>query len=178
MESKSAHDFLFRRKGFTLIELLITITIISLITAATIPSFVGYLKNQGVSQAQAQVLSDLRNVQNKALTGAMSDQLIGGSLIQYWGVKFTSGSSAYQYFVSVNTTCPALPIPANQAQGSASLTPDLQVKSTTCVFFSLSDGSATGASPIKVGYADGTGTCHSVVFNSNGLIYSNSSTGC
>ena len=178
------------RAGFTLVELLITITIIAIATAAIIPSFSSFIRNQNVKQAQEQLKSDLRNVQNKALTGALSDATIGTNPVLYWGIRFTAGtgtgSPRYETFISaVNTTCPSGAIPAAQLQGYAEVTTDLQVKATNnrCIYFSISNGDISTvnfpAQQVIVGYINGVnGDCRRILFNSNGLIYTTTSVAC
>lgn len=179
--------------GFTLMELLIVVTIIAIITTAMVPSFAGYIKNQGLKQATEQLKSDLRTVQNKALTGASSDLLIGGNAAKYWGVRFSSGagntgSNVYEYFVSDNnTTCPNA-IPAAQAQGSSNISDDLQIKFSggyKCLFFDMASGGVTSVPAIanselivgKVG-STASGDCRRLIFTINGLIYTSNSILC
>lgn len=132
-------------RGFTLLELLISISIIGIIAGGIIPSFSAYIKNQNLQQAFEQVKSELRTVQNKALTGALSDYQIppaSGNYAEYWGLIFSgdSGASA-SYFVSVtNTTCPPAAI---QNQGSFSIPNDIlyyNSNGTQCIFFSIKNG--------------------------------------
>lgn len=172
-------------KGFTLIELLIVITIIISVTVAIVPSFAGYIRNQGVKQAAEQVKSDLRNIQNKAVTGALSDQAINNNPVAYWAVRF-SNAARYEYFVSdVATNCPAS-FSAGQLQGYADLTVGIDVKSSgnKCIFFSMANGSITAinfsANNLIIGYAGSTktGDCRRIQFNNSGLIYSGTSQAC
>lgn len=158
--------------GFTLIELLISITIITIITAGIIPAFSNYIRNQNLKQAQEQLKSDLRTVQNKALTGALSDQTVGGNLMKYWVIKFVNNTNTYYYFIaSSNSSCPDTP-PNNQ--GTGYFTSSIKVQSSGgCLFFAISDGGISGlASPIVVGYSTTPSEERSVKFNSTGLIYS------
>ncbi|EKE00451.1 MAG: hypothetical protein ACD_22C00018G0001, partial [uncultured bacterium] len=83
--------------AFTLIELMIVVGIIAILTSIMIPSFNFYIANQNLKQAQEQIKNDLRTVQNKALTGALSAD---ASAPLYWGVKFTDNSTKYTYFTS------------------------------------------------------------------------------
>jgi prepilin-type N-terminal cleavage/methylation domain-containing protein len=174
--------------GFTLVELLIVVSIIIIVTASIVPSFAGYIRNQGVKQAQENLKSDLRNIQNKALTGALSDLQLGSNPVKYWGVRFLPNSGRYEYFVSaVSNTCPSGVLPAQQLQGYSDLVSGLEVKvlGSQCLYFSLSNGDIT-ASPaiignqLIVGYTESTasGDCRRVIFNTNGLIYSSISVLC
>lgn len=98
-------------RGFTIIELLISMSIIAIIAGGIIPTFSSYIRNQNLKQAQEQLKSDLRTVQNRALTGSLSNQTVSSDddYIQYWGVRFvaTSGSGTEMVsFVSTGTSCP------------------------------------------------------------------------
>jgi type II secretory pathway pseudopilin PulG len=179
------------QSAFTMVELLLVITIIVVTTAAIIPSFTSYIRNQNVKQGIEQLKSDLRNIQNKALTGSLSDQTISGSPVLYWGVRFTpgaapaTGSGTYEYFISANTTCPNGAIPAAQLQGSSSLSTDLHVKTNAnrCMFFSIASGGITTSPAFTeaiVGYRTSTasGDCRRVTFNANGLIFISTSLAC
>lgn len=176
-------------EGFTLVELLVVITIIVITTAAIIPSFTGYLRNQGVKQGVEQVKSDIRSIQNKALTGALSDQSISGNPVTHWGIRFGpgtgTGSPTYEFFISTDTTCPGGAIPAAQLQGTGSLTSDLQIKigAYRCMFFSISNGDITSnlaGNLVIVGYVGSaaSGDCRRLFFNANGLVYSSTSILC
>jgi prepilin-type N-terminal cleavage/methylation domain-containing protein len=165
--------------GFTLVEMLITVSIIVITTAATIPSFTSYMRNQTVQQATELLKSDIRSVQNKAQTGALSDTQISGTTITHWGVRFAPNSSVYEYFISTNTTCPSGAIAASQLQGTGSLNSSMSIKGIgayTCLFFSVANGDAIGgfsANRIIVGYngSTATGDCRNLYYTSPGLIY-------
>ena len=179
----------FKDGGFTLVELLISITIIVIITVATVPSFAGYIKNQGLKQAQEQLKSDLRNVQNKALAGALSDTLVNGDPVAYWAVRFSAASNSYEYFISDVATagaCPSGAIPAAQLQGNSSIPTGMEVQSAgyKCLFFSMANGKITPinftGSEVVVKYSGSSagGDCRRLGFNTNGLIYTSSITTC
>ena len=160
-----------RNQAFTLIELMIAVTIITIVSAAIIPAFSKYIRGQNLKQAQEQIKSDLRSIQNKALTGALSDQLIGPDNMKYWGVRFVNGSSDYEFFIAaVDTSCPSS-IPAGQSQGTENLSDEITIRSATnCLFFDISDGGISGyVSPITAGYDDSE--TKNIIFNSTGLIY-------
>jgi prepilin-type N-terminal cleavage/methylation domain-containing protein len=159
--------------GFTLLELLVVVAIITIMTGALIPGFSNYINNQNLKQAQEHVKNDLRTVQNKAMTGANSDDLINGNPVNYWGVKFTSGSSTYDYFISYNavtgTGCPGSD--AVIMGKSESLPGGTVIRSTTrCIYFSLKNGDIENGTAVIVGPASGT-PCRRVLMNSAGLIY-------
>lgn len=175
--------------GFTLVELLIVITIIVIITGALIPSFTGYIKNQNLKQTQEQLKSDIRSIQNKALTGALSDEFINGTdPVNFWAIKFTTGSNDYDYFVSTDDTSSDCPdsIPADQYQNSDDIPSDMEIKSgsgKSCMFFNILNGDVTTtgfSSPLIFGYTgSGTsGNCRRVIFKTTGLIVSNNDLSC
>jgi prepilin-type N-terminal cleavage/methylation domain-containing protein len=160
-----------RSSGFTIVELLIAVSIIAIITGAMVPTFTGYINKQNVTQAAELIKSDLRSVQNKALTGSLSDQMVGSpsAQVEYWGVAFTS-SSNYTFFVGSNSAA----CQNNSAQGSGFLSNGAIVTTTCNICFSIKDGGIYGsgncASPITVRSSDGTIT-KAINFNSAGLIY-------
>jgi prepilin-type N-terminal cleavage/methylation domain-containing protein len=178
-------------KGFTLLELLVVITILVAITAAAVPSFAGYIRNQGIRQATEQLKSDLRSIQNKALTGALSDQEVNSNPVAYWGVRFSagggSGTNRYEYFISdTATTCPSS-FTTGQVQGYAELASTLDIRSSgyKCLYFSMANGSITpinfGSSNVLiVGLSGSTkdGDCRRLLFNTGGLIYTGTSLLC
>jgi prepilin-type N-terminal cleavage/methylation domain-containing protein len=154
-----------RRNGFTLVEVIIVVSIISLLTAGLIPSFSNYTKSQTLKQAQEQIVSDLANVQNRALAG---EQGAGVTNTKYWGLRFVDGSSTYQYFAHTTATCPSS---APNIQRSQTLTGDVEVDipANGCVFFSTANGDATGLSSINI-KESGSSTCRKININSAGLI--------
>lgn len=91
--------------SFTLIELLMVVSIITIIAGATIPSFTGYLKGQTLKNAKEQFKNDLRSIQNKSLTGSLSDQnIVGGGVnspgspVRYWIVKYWYSRNYYRTY--------------------------------------------------------------------------------
>ncbi len=162
-------------KGFTLIEILISVSILAILSAGIVPSFSGYIKNQNLKQAQEQLKSDLRSVQNRALTGSLSDLELGTPTkrVAYWGVRFTNNSNIYYYFISTgDSSCP----PANsQNQGNSTLSNDVKYFGDTgCLFFSIKNGDITTvslSSPLTLKYKSADSVNKTVIFNSAGLIY-------
>jgi prepilin-type N-terminal cleavage/methylation domain-containing protein len=180
------------QRAFTLIELMIVVMILAILTISIVPSFSGYLKNQNVKQAQENVKSDLRSIQNKALTGTASDQTVGSNNVRYWGVVFTNNSSSFTAFASTATdnSCNSnaatvlatskatLPITGGATTGSSCA----GGFTSCCVFFDMSNGditeshfaniTATGACNGKTGLtitSSGGGDKH-ICFNTGGLI--------
>lgn len=197
-----------RNHGFTLVELLLVISIMLIMAGAMIPSFNGYLKNQSLKQAQERLKSDLRTVQNKALTGALYDQTVDvgstGRTVTHWGVRFNSGSNRYDYFIAYATTGAEFTSECNNAgnttpgdgtsaryQGNGELPSDMVFKSPTgCLFFDFKNGAtrpsppsplATGfTSPVYFGLAtsNATGDCRNIRFNWSGLVFNTNADQC
>ncbi|HNU76238.1 MAG TPA: prepilin-type N-terminal cleavage/methylation domain-containing protein [bacterium] len=167
-------------KGFTLIELLVVMSIIAILGGGIIPSFSRYLKDQNLKQAQEQLKSDLRTIQNKALTGASSNEEINGGRVRYWGVYLHSGSETVDYLISTNTTCPPTYDPTSgftsSWKGSFKIPNKVVYRGDSmCLFFDIKNGdiiSSGDSSPINIDYASQNETVgKDVTFNSAGLIY-------
>ena len=95
-----------KTNAFTLLELMLVIGLIGIISAATIPSFSNYIQNQNLKRARDQLYNDMRTVQNKALTGALADQVVDSVQVKYWVLLFTEDSSEYRVFITDdNATC-------------------------------------------------------------------------
>ncbi len=165
-------------KGFTLIELLVVISIISIIGGGIIPSFSKYIKDQNLKQAQEQLKSDLRTIQNKALTGAMSNEeipAVSGNRVRYWGVYLLSGSETIDYFISTDTACP--PGSTSDLQGNFKIPNTIVYKGDTgCLFFDIKNGdivsSAITSGSIPLNYIDpGNSVTKIINFYPSGLIY-------
>jgi prepilin-type N-terminal cleavage/methylation domain-containing protein len=163
-------------RGFTIIELLVSMSIIAIIAGGIIPTFSSYIRNQNLKQAQEQLKSDLRTVQNRALTGAMSNEIMAdGNIAQFWGVTFPSGSgSSISVFVSnTDSSCPpSADTFENQNQifisGEA-----LYVGDGGCAFFDIKNGDITGTlrSPIQIKFKPSDANALEVNFNPAGLIW-------
>ncbi len=163
-------------KGFTLIELLVVMSIIAILGGGIIPSFSKYLKDQNLKQAQEQLKSDLRTIQNKALTGADSNTEIGGTRTRYWGVRLENSSPSVSYFIATSTSCPHGA--TGEERGTFNIPNNVVYTGTTgCMFFDIKNGdilTSTGfVSPVNIKYANSKpeDTPKSITFTSAGLIY-------
>jgi prepilin-type N-terminal cleavage/methylation domain-containing protein len=193
MEFLSAPEIHLKpQKGFTLVELVVTITLIVLMAGSAIPSFNSYLNNQALKQAQEQIKSDIRTVQNKAITSAAADFKIGGTTTPtYWGVRFNNHSTDYLYFIARNNTpaeCNLITTSdaTGRYQGKGTLPSSMYVYSNTfCLFFAIKDGAVsttttsttTSISHMNFGYTS-TATCRSIYWTSVGAVYNTNSASC
>lgn len=85
-------------RGFTLIELLVVISVITLLTAFSVPAFISFQKSQTLSTAAGKLKEDLRLLQSKATSSiAVSNQS------RAWGVRLTNESNSYQFFYCTPT---------------------------------------------------------------------------
>lgn len=124
------------KKAFTLLELLIAVSIISILSAAMIPSYNSYIRSQNVKQAREQVKSDLRSLQ----TNAISDSLplnMPSTGKSYWWVRFTFGSSDY-YYNGTNDVISACP--SSDTTNKYTLPNNVKSNADYCVIFSYQRG--------------------------------------
>jgi prepilin-type N-terminal cleavage/methylation domain-containing protein len=173
------------RDGFTLIELLLVVSIIAIITGGIVPAFSTYMQDQDLTQAQEQLKNDLRSVQNRALTGAMSESEVGSNRVRFWGVQFSSLSASYDYFITDDdSSCPPAEM---EVQGAYSLPGGMVIREVTfgdadldgCIFFSFLNGDMSavnmtaggGYVPIVTGEPLGF-ECRRIELNASGLIRS------
>lgn len=170
------------QNGFTLVELLIVVSLIAIITGTMVPNFSSYIQNQNLRQAQEQIKNDLRDLQNRALSGFQA--LSGAGNFKYWGVKFTDEQKYYVFFKSTASdvsTCNGI---TTGEERSENLPGNAVVKNGTyCLFFSFENGDiiTTGTTSIVVGYPNSSTdtSCYPIEFNTSGLIKgSTSSVAC
>jgi len=146
-------------KAFTLIELLLVVSIMTIVAGITIPSFTGYMKNQTLKNAQEQFKSDLRSVENLALTGSKYDTAISVGTAKYWVMKWSTAlpaTSLYNSYligdfaVTFEEACEALSTDLQKTYSLPSgITFDRSVSGAAtdsncpyeCVFFNMADGS-------------------------------------
>ena len=172
----SPAQFSNNNKGFIFIELLIVVSLITLISAATLPGFNSYIKSQNLKQAAEQVSSDLRTVQNKALGGVLSSE----SSVAYWGASSSANSS----FISSNTFSESGSAQSNNEE-SPNLPGDLVIRNNSLILFDMfkGNGYTLSGSPLSitrcnaagsncriiVGLSDAT-KCSAVLVNTAGAI--------
>lgn len=159
------------RNGFTLVELLLVVALIAVLSSFLIPGFSTYIDVQNIRQAQELVKSDLRTVQNNALTGVGTSS----STTAYWGLKISSqNANTYGFFRAAtadSSSCGSASIEQNGANLPGKVV--IRDGSGGCIFFSIRNGDATIVNlpngDIKVGYA-GSAACDGVEVNSAGMI--------
>ena len=177
-----------KHTAFTLVEMLVSVSIILIVSAITIPSFSAYLGTQYVKQAQELLKSDLRNIQNKALTGSGSDLSVAGAPATKWFVKLDPSSSTYTFYLSSDTsTASSCPDQAKSTSKGTSILNNKMVfvdSVSRCVIFefanvglktnALADPYQTdyAASFLEVGDPSNTANNRKVYLNIGGLIYS------
>jgi len=157
--------------GFTLVELLIVVSIIIVMSSFLIPGFTNYIDSQNIIQAKETLKSDLRTVQNRALTGESSSD----PNVEYWGIRFPSDNATqYNTFKSLENTATACNN-ATSTKTSEILPGGTVVRDAggACVFFSIRNGDANVVNKANntfgLGYS-GDSPCQGVEVNSAGLI--------
>ena len=82
--------------GFTLVEIMLTIGIITILTAAVLPSVGNFADSNIVAQAAQNLASDIENAKFKALSGIYDDST---GTYKNWGF-YCTGASASTYLLS------------------------------------------------------------------------------
>jgi len=168
--------------GFTLVEIIVVVSIIAIISGGIVPSFFRYIDNQNLKQAKEQLKSDLRTIQNRALTGALSDYVfyVGGKKepVRYWAVYFQNDNGTYSVSItSRNSVCPPSP---SSNQATYNLPNNMKYYgggvSKLCLFFSIKNGDISKYPSSAVDYIEikppgSSGSSERVYFNSAGLIF-------
>lgn len=164
------------RDGFTLIELMVVVGILALVSGIMIPSFSNYTRNQSLKQAQENFKSDLRSIQNRALTGTGSDKTFGSppNPALYWAISYTAGGSSYTVYLTASNICGTSTIESL----TSNLPSNITFNSSGCLLFSLEDGSVYTTNGVAIGTVDidlkhsASSTTKRVTVNRPGLIFS------
>lgn len=93
-------------KGFTLIELIVVVVIIITLTGFGIAGYNNFNQRQTLKQAAEEVKSNLRDAQNRALSGEKGSDLItcgANDVLNYWLFSIT-GATTY----TISGSCGAL----------------------------------------------------------------------
>lgn len=136
------------QSGFTLIELLLVISILGIVTAAAIPIFTGFQRRQVLDQGVKQVKADLRFAQRRALSSLEG---------KAWGLRFTSGDSAYYLLSCSSGATNCLP------RSTINLSQSLRVQTSGEIVFDVILGTvffngaeAAGDVSVTVAFSDGS----------------------
>lgn len=94
----------YREKGFTLLEALVVIFIIGLMSALILASYQSNKKRYALIQASQKLISDIRKVQNMAMSGTETQGFCSGASLCYgYGISFNFVSpSSYIIFADKN----------------------------------------------------------------------------
>lgn len=109
-----------QRAGFTLVELLVTIGIVGIVSAFSVPAYGAMRQSVALTAATRQLVSTLREAQNKSITSQDNAQ---------FGVRFT-GATYTLYRVA-------------PAQDIRTVTADVPIISSNPVIFTRLSGQAT-----------------------------------
>ncbi len=127
------------RRGYTLIEIIIVVTIIGLLTGASIAGFNTLNQRQTVLSAAKEVISVMRTAQQRANAGilpsAPCDSLAG------YSVKGTVNSSAY----TLNVICSSGGVREETQVKSYSMASGVTFTSTFDITFNVLTGGAGGS---------------------------------
>lgn len=96
-EKSDKKFFLSNETGFTLVELLVSISIISLLSAAFVVNYHRSNKENELKLAAYKLASDIRLTQNKTL-GSETAVKNGTTYIPPWGINLTASTSNYKLF--------------------------------------------------------------------------------
>ncbi len=168
-------------KGFTLVELLIAVSILVIITAATIPNFNTFITSQNLLQAREEVKNGIRDAQNRAITGVDSN-----STYTWWGIKFVNNGSTNATYQIGKTTCTQASCPNGPGVTECTTLSTIDVISSvlpgdatfaittspSCIFYKMVSGDVSMVnlnSGSKVRLVVGA-NCKDVQVNSSGMV--------
>ena len=132
-------------RGFTLIELLVASAILAVLTAVSISHFGVFSANRELNRAAEQFMTDLRAVQNRALSAV--DREFEGEDYHWWGIEFESGSPEYRVCQSSSG---APPLVCDRLARTKSLPSGFDFAVGGAVWFKMVTGEVEGAGTITV----------------------------
>jgi len=157
------------RSGFTLIELLVVCAIIAVLAVASIPRFRTFNANQELNQAVEQVKSDLRVVQNRAVS--VTDRACGTDYYYWWGVDFDAHSGEYRLVQSDNEVNPDAG--SFREVRTKALPTGFELATDVTVWFKMVTGAVKNAGAVTVRRIDAScpgGDCRDVDISEGGRI--------
>ena len=139
----------------------------TILSGAMVPSFSKYIRSQNIKQAREQIKSDLRTLQNNALTDSAPVGVAPTSTM-YWGVLFEVDSNEYHYFFRGNDTdtCATL----KDENKKFKLPENIISKGTYCIFFNSSNGNTSGDSYVAIKDSNTVPNIECIKINPVGLI--------
>lgn len=140
-----------KHRGFTLIELLVVVSVITILTAFSVPAFISFQRSQTLNTAAGKFQEDLRLLQSKAVASvAVSNQP------RAWGMRVTDRSNSFQFFYCTpsSTHYSEYRLGNSRCPGATSTTVSFDASTVVTTF--------SGESPADVVFDVLTGT---VVFN-------------
>lgn len=149
-------------KGFTLIELVITLGIMVFLAGIGFLFISGYKSNQNINSTSQEIVSVLRNAQNRSLS-----QEGGGR----WGVYFSnpvSGNDFYNLFKGSSYSSSTI---VSQTALSSGVQFDTPISgSSSSVVFSPVTGLPDNALTIKISLTARPSVSSTIIINQNGQI--------
>lgn len=87
-----------RHRGVTLIELLVVVAIMAVTSGMSVVGYNRFQENQSVRVAAAQLATDLRQTQQKALSGEKPSGWCAGASdrLSSWRLRYNNSSTTYQ----------------------------------------------------------------------------------
>lgn len=159
------------RNGFTLVEVLVVVTILMIISATVLPTFSSYIQKQNLNQSVENLLSDIRSMENKAISGVPN---ANGVSAPYWGIYMPAGSNTYTVFSTLteHTSCTVSVLPEHTGK----LTQGATFANTYCIYISTKNGAlyytsglVTGSPTILI--QDTNGNSMNINYSQSGLFY-------
>jgi type IV fimbrial biogenesis protein FimT len=152
--SLAAHARASHASGFTLTELMIVVTVFAVLTAAALPSYNEFVRNQRVKTASFDLFSSLVQARSEAITrnAAVTLASAGGNWANGWTVKDAGGNvlRTQEAITGVTLTGPTSVIyngsgRLNSASGAFQLTAPGSTVTTRCITVDLSGRPLTKA---------------------------------
>ena len=152
----------FSLKAFTIIELLITVAIIGILSAATIPSLSNFGSERATRLSADQFVADLELLRSKSLAGVYAEN----EKVR-WGLQFGNTSYTMGYLKGESPNHSSVGVQTMELQKS------LFVPANGGVYFEALTGRYyTGEDSITINSTDGS-ISYTITINKNGRIVKN-----